>query len=327
MKIIFLSTVIIFSNIILFSQSFGGGDGLSKATAYEIWTKAHLEELGNLLSDIYYNSSGKHFCLMTDIDGITQTIGYYHFNGHFHGNGKTITVNMETSLFSVLGIGGSIDSLTVNGTISNGVAGIVVANMSGSTISNCINNATIIGSVNYSIATGGITGSNRGIILNCVNNGSVSSDDWIGGIAGENQAQIISCINTGKITATNSGTVSSSNTGVGGIVGSSQARNSILNSINIGTVSGQGVVGGIQGNFVGTPINPASITNCINYGFVKGPSRVGGIVGDVRAGVRITGCSNFGVVSGDSETGCIVGINNGGTLTNNHYDKQMCGGN
>ena len=26
------------------------------------------------------------------------------------------------------------------------------------------------------------------------------------------------------------------------------------------------------------------------------------------------------------DTGCIVGINNGGTVTNNHYDKQMCGG-
>jgi len=30
-------------------------------------------------------------------------------------------------------------------------------------------------------------------------------------------------------------------------------------------------------------------------------------------------------VRGTSNVGCIVGKNNGGTLTNNHYDKQMCG--
>jgi len=49
-------------------------------------------------------------------------------------------------------------------------------------------------------------------------------------------------------------------------------------------------------------------------------------VGWVAAGgVNITNNSNFGVVVGEEDTGCIVGRNNGGNISNNHYDKQMCG--
>jgi len=61
---------------------------------------------------------------------------------------------------------------------------------------------------------------------------------------------------------------------------------------------------------------------------VKGIKSVGGIIGVIigNAGINIFNNSNFGVVIGEEDTGCIVGRNNsGGNISNNHYDKQMCG--
>jgi hypothetical protein len=62
-----------------------------------------------------------------------------------------------------------------------------------------------------------------------------------------------------------------------------------------------------------------------------GNNNVGGIVGYVdrlssgNTLSTITDNSNFGVVIGEEDTGCIVGRRIGGIITNNHYDKQMCG--
>ena len=360
MKFIFCFLLItVFSNVALFSQcpncpcpSFGVclNDGHTKATAYQIWTLAHLLELRDSVNNDLFKLEqfqfhfGKHFRLMQDIATVEEVIAWRFRGAHFHGGGHKITValnyNPQTfsdgALFMNITDGGSIDSLTVDGYINGGFAGIV-GTVGGaawnnfypaSTVTNCTSNATIVGG-------SGIAFSNSGIISNCVFNGSITGVNIIGGIVGRNdmQGQVINCINNGKIVATNSG----SNTdfmgqltaynGVGGIVGAADNGNSVIShNINIGIVEGQGFVGGILGGG-GNSSTPSNIMNNANYGFVKGINGVGGIFGSnvFNTNVSVTNNSNFGVVVGNSETGCIVGRNNGGTISNNHYDKQMCG--
>jgi len=346
MKIV-LILVFIFTNTVLFAQPpFDDytGDG-TVGNPYNIYTKAHLMELGDSINSVgppYYLSwvHAKHFRLMQDIDSITQSVGWRDFGGHFYAGGNKITLtinnpppfNLATGLFNYVSMWGSIDSLTVKGYVHNGLSGIVSFNWG--IISNCTSNVTITSEYGH---IGGISYSNiTGIISNCVFNGSMVSTNEIGGIVGENSGHIINCINNGKITATNSGANTgltgqpTSNNGVGGIVGShpNATGGSIRNNINTGSVEGQNMAGGIVGVVVASsgmyPILPT--INNINYGFVKGNKIVGGILGWViGTNINISNNSNFGVVVGEEDTGCIVGKNNGGNISNNHYDKQMCG--
>jgi len=344
MKIFFCFLLLMFfSNISLFTQCpFDDciNDGLFKSTAYEIWTIEHLYELGDSINKQlwpYYSHwhFGKHFRLMSNIDTVKQPIGIISFMGHLYGNGKTITITNSLSFFWGVEGGGSIDSLTVEG-YTDGVAGIAgyyigpahYMNLHpASVVSNCTSNVTI--NAIHNIA-GGIAFYNRGTVINCVNNGSIEGENRIGGIVGSNDGTVNNCLNTGRITATNSGTNMSagqptSNNGIGGIVGhTASGLKSISNNINTGTIEGQGMVGGIVGTAYTVLFAP--ITNNTNYGFVKGINRVGGIVGWIfNAAATVSNNSNFGVVVGEEDTGCIVGKNSGGNISNNHYDKQMCG--
>ena len=328
-----------------FNSCYYGGDGLSKSTAYQIWTTDDLTELSDSVRYILSNwHFGKHFRLMQDIsDSVRQPI-WGIFRGHFHGGGHKINVAMvydpplspAIALFTSLYIDGSIDSLTLNG------YGAIIVGSTGSgngmfaSVSNCTSNVSIIFPGNN--GGSGIVGHNKGIVYNCVFNGTIIGINQVGGIAGINDmgGHIINCINNGKITATNSGANTgitgqpTSNNGVGGIVGShpNATGGSIRNNINTGSVEGQNMAGGIVGVVVASsgmyPILPT--INNINYGFVKGNKIVGGILGWViGTNINISNNSNFGVVVGEEDTGCIVGKNNGGNISNNHYDKQMCG--
>jgi len=318
MKIIL---IFVMSSISLFAQFGGGGPGTDKDNAYEIWTIEDLIEFGDSVSrkpdpsigEFYNWHFGKHFRLMEDIDGVTQPIGWYDLQGHFHGSGKKITVDMNEgyALFSSVTFG-TIDSLIVDGI--SGVVGITGYN-SGN-ISNCINNSTIYYSGLINPITGklegpagGITYSNSGTISNCINNGDITGVDRIGGIAGENSGTIINCINTGKITATASGD-NDIFSGVGGIVGTvANHCQNISNCINLGSVVGQGFVGGIVGLANGNPMAVTPITNCINYGYVRGTNIVSGVLGYMfnPQGVNVSNCVNVGVVEGEEDIGSIVG--------------------
>ncbi len=114
------------------------------------------------------------------------------FNGIFDGGGHTISglyINVESSYQGLFGYS--------SGTIKN---------------------LTVSGSVTGDAYTGGIVGSNHGVISDCISNCAVSGStdkDYIGGITGYNDysGSIKNCYNTG--------TVSSTNTYIGGIAGSS----------------------------------------------------------------------------------------------------------
>ena len=107
-----------------FDSCYYGGDGLSEATAFQIWTLEHLMELSDSTGSVSTYpppngpnwTLGKHFRLMQDIDNVTQSIGQSlaYFYGHFYGGGHKITKITTTMwIFNSLYAGGSIDSLTV----------------------------------------------------------------------------------------------------------------------------------------------------------------------------------------------------------------------
>jgi len=360
MKFIFCFLLsIIFSSIALFSQCphtpkcpfdscYYGGDGLTKATAFQLWTIEHLMELrdsvkksSHLIPIVWYN--GKHFRLMQDIyDSIRQTIGITHFDAYFHGGGHKLilalkmnsVIQNELSLFG--GTSPLVDSLVVEGYVIGGNTAIACGSDS---IFHVVNNANVVNTFTirpYGNYAAGISRINFGHIHNCINNGSITGYDRVGGIAAQQgnyhiNGIVDNCINTGRIYATNSGRYAPITLGAGGIAGVTFYA-SILNCINVGTIEGENNVGGITGYI---EVKNATLINNISYSFVKGENAVGGIVGITRLTsganqpllplTNISNNSNFGVVVGEEYTGCIVGKNNGGNISNNHYDKQMCG--
>jgi len=83
---------------------------LTAATAYQIYTKQHLEELSDSITSspsnnattAYNWSRGKYFKVMNDIPNpITRIIGGQSastsFQGHFDGQGYTITVYIDAT--------------------------------------------------------------------------------------------------------------------------------------------------------------------------------------------------------------------------------------
>lgn len=140
-----------------------------------------------------------------------------------------------------------------------------------------------------------------------------SSETTVGGIAGASKgSHIINCTNEANVSTT-SGTA---NAYVGGIVGNANQTdaNEIVSCTNSGTITGNIFTGGISGDLLGTA------DMCINKGIVtSNNSNVGGITGSLRANSVVKRCysANFDTskgsprVQGLFRVGGIVGIQNG----------------
>ena len=342
----------------IFDSCHYGGDGLSEATAFQIWSKEHLQELADIIPQTISGfgnfTTGKHFRLMTDItDSVDFLIGNHEttngFQGYFYGGGNKITLainfsnlsgsGLRVALFSLLNNGG-IDSLIVDGYVitnnissASGIVGIIFDGF----ITNCTNNSTV---QNTGIASGiiGVVGTGSTKVNQCINNtnnGMIIGQCVAGIIMGASaHIDVVNCLNNGHLIATGTDCFA------GGIIGGAQNANmkiTVSNNLNIGTIEGyHNTVGGILGRiWLGANV---TITNNINYGFTKSTKNVGGVIGDIITlspipiVVIISNNSNFGVVIGEENTGCIVGskgtvAGTGANITiiNNHYDKQMCG--
>ena len=190
-----------------------GGDG-TKEHPYEIKTTDQLETFRDLVNGANDQTADPdaHAKLMNNIDlssvcgaelngGTSWTpIGNdaHQYIGTFDGNGKTIKnlyINNTTSyedqgLFGYLGTSGdnkgTVQNLTVEGSVSSTVAnsnvGGVVGLNSGN-VENCYNT----GEVSGNNCVGGVVGVNRGTVKNCYNTGTVTgTDDYVGGVVGYN---------------------------------------------------------------------------------------------------------------------------------------------
>lgn len=177
-------------------------------------------------------------------------------------------------------------------------------------ISNCANYGIING-----MKCGGLAGYTNGLsVVDCVNYGAIKGISDCGGIAG--RATMYNGYNGKILRCSNYGTVTASETYVGGIVGYADVP--ISQCINVSNIYGGSGVGGIVGFSWGYYID-----NCVNKGLVRSDGWcIGGIIGDAEQKMTIANCFNSGEIDGSYSVGGIVG---GGAsnykLINNCYNN------
>jgi hypothetical protein len=237
------------------------------ASPYLVTTEGHLLYIGNALSAVYKMTAD------IELEGAWIPVTGA-FTGKFYGDGhaiKNILINSDgtyVGFFSELGTGAYIKGLNiVGGNINSTKAGdesvrigAITGNITGAvTITECSNSATIstvsnkVNSANY--AAGGLVGFVDGTdavtISSSFNRGDVKGGSRVGGIlgskAGEVTCTIINCYSNATIT----GTSTSTNDAIGGIVGSVAAVTIVVeNCYSAGNVVASGstrAIGGIAG--------------------------------------------------------------------------------
>ena len=184
-----------------------------------------------------------------------------------------------------------------------------------------ITNLNVAGKVVGKSYVGGIcayikgdNSSNYAEISNCTFNGTItSSASYAGGIVGKNDqySKVLNCMVAGSVRATTSY--------AGGITGYSYSSSTtnidtVSNCTNAATVTSASYVGGIAGrNYY------SRIEYCNNGGNVSGQDyNTGGITGNNYASSQLAYCLNTSLVDNG---GAVVGYDQG-TSTNNYYDNQ-----
>jgi hypothetical protein len=270
----------------------------TKADPFQISTRADLDLMATKNADFKDN----YFLLMNDIDLGGQAKEFIpigqtsYFEGHFDGNGKTISglyVNQPSSdrqgLFANID-GAEIKNLTVSGSVTGRghIGGIAGDAKSSSVIYNCTSNVTVTGNV----VVGGIAGyaESSSVIRSCTSNATVTGTSHVGGIVGSTAtySQIISCCNTGTVTSTS--TIQTSD--AGGICGW-QSGSTVVACYNTGSVKGSGRVGGIT---AGSYSDEDIVTSCYNKGSISGPNAAGVLgtkfINTVDSGINHCYCLN-----------------------------------
>ncbi|MCD7736826.1 MAG: Ig-like domain-containing protein [Lachnospiraceae bacterium] len=265
-------------------------------------------------------------------DGYTWTpIGNYDmdkyegskYDGTFDGQNHSISglyINTSAAdcpqgLFGYIENGGTVQNVTVVGTVTGSYAG-GVAGYNDGTVTDCTGNVTVSGST----FVGGVVGVNNGTMSGCSNTAAITgtgTGSTVGGAVGQNSGKMSDC--------TNSGTVSGSYS-VGGIVGNNDT-NSVSGCANSGTVtctstSNNASAGGVIGyNYGGT------ITSCTNDAGVSGGQYTGGMVGRNYYGT-VSGCTNSADVTGSSSdyVGGVVGLNYTSTVRDSSNLGNVTGG-
>lgn len=267
------------------------------------------------IKDISVNSN--IYCSFGNIGGIagkTRTSSKIEIsNCSYSGNIENSSTNADVG-----GIIGSIENVTTahinncnnygkikgnsDGTgVTRGTGGIIGYRNGGTTcdIINCHNYSKVEGNKK----TGGIIGAGNAVkIYNCSNEGTIQGISAIGGIVGYNPSYIEKSYNKATITSTE--------TGAGGIVGMlySGKEKKIYQCYNDkdATVTGTSDVGGIIGKI--TASTYTKVEQCYNLAQISGTGGTSGIVGNISGNyTRIINCYNKGNVIGTD----ICGIANG----------------
>jgi len=188
------------------------------------------------------------------------------FTGTFNGNGKTISgLNINDpndpsgtnqGLFGVVGSGGTVKNLTVQGSVTGySMVGGVVGLLNNGTVSNCYVAGNITGTGNI----GGVVGFNYGAVSNCYATGNITAGTGgnAGGVVGSNEGTVSNCYATGDVT--------SSSTYIGGVVGANNG--SVQNCVALnGSISAGGgrvaadIGSGLTNNYARDDITPSGPT-------------------------------------------------------------------
>jgi hypothetical protein len=316
-------------------QRYGGGDG-TPAAPYQLWTAAHLANLG-----YYPGDWDKHFVLMSDIKmadidpNMLWPIGILSapFTGTFDGNGHTVAQfsrHADSELY--IGLFGSIGRDSSAPTAHAGeVSGLTLQDLD----------------VSGRCYVGGLAGHSDGVISSCSGSGQVRAvEKNAGGLVGFNAGVLRDCSNTCTVTAYQvGGTLAGFNTGTAtscsgsGVVKTAGQRDSCAGGLigeNSGTVerchfrgdvlgkqwleesgrAGQDAGGWTGGYTVGglVALNEGTISQCSAQATVIGSYLLGGLVGYNEYVGKVSQSFAETAVIGGNTAGGLVGDNNGQIL-------------
>lgn len=234
-----------------------------------------------------FSNSSKYVTLVNDI---TVSTSYRNLKAHLNGNGNTITLTNNNSLFDTIQ-GGTVKNLTLEGDIQSPTrvnhrfGALTCFATSSAIIENCINKANIEslpGKTNASTNVGGLCGYSADgcTIKKCQNNGNIISDAiYTGGIVGYiKDANIFdSCINYGhlSIAITNNESKTMYSGGIAGMAsisvqsGSSLTISNFTNNGNIvitGATSEKMYCGGLFASLSTSLYTSLTVNSCNNVG-------------------------------------------------------------
>lgn len=240
----------------------------------------------------------------------TQFTGVFDGAGHVIRNLTIIRPSQDggVGLFGMIGSGGVVRHLSMEGgsITGNDYTGAIAGNSNG-TIEQSHAGVDVRGSG----VVGGLVGYEYGQILASYATGDVSGTNNVGGLAGRSDGTVTESYATGHVEGNDS---------VGGLIGLKEGRE-VNRSYFSGMVqAGGNNVGGLVGYLTG-----GLVSQSYNIGSVSGDEVVGGLVGtavDSYIGKTHTS-GQVAAVPGD--VGGVVGANNGTTMEGNYWDAETSG--
>ncbi len=289
-------------------------------TANDPWLISNADDwlaLANYSNTYSKSFEGEYFKVTADIDFKDKEFkpicgnGDVYFQGIMDGNNKRFlnivlidADNKYKGVFGLVGTNSIIHDVIIDESCSftgSQYVGALAGSVSGEAY----------GIINYASTSttnmgycGGLFGIIRtgGIVHDCVNYGTVSSaNTGGGGIAGtgEKGINIYNNVNRGSVTAKGS---------AGGIFGS--IKSSLRDCTNYGEITSTTTnAGGIAGYYWSTDTIDDKVINCVNHGNITTTtSGAGGILGMVQTGAAVSNATNHGTVyAGTNCAGGIVG--------------------
>lgn len=222
----------------------------------------------------------------------------------------------------------NIENITVTGTVRGtgtnvgGLIGYINANVTGTTISDCVSNVNTTGAAQ----TGGLVGylyltSDSININNVISTGTVNGAAQTGGLIGYSQSTkgtntLTNAYATGNITATgnNAGGL------IGYLVGVNKDDSKVTNAYATGNVTGISYMGGLIGQATNSTINDTYST-----GTITGTDYAGSLIGTVT-NIDINNSYAIGrLTTTGTNTGGLVGVATNSTATNSYFSSQTTG--
>ena len=252
--------------------------------------------------------SGKDYHFSTDIDaGGATWVPMEEYSAVLDGRGHTIsnlTIVGDSEVALFLELTGTVKNLNFeNVTIEGSGAGTVAYNLR---IGGSVENVSVSGTMTSNSTGGGIVAINYGTITSCTSDMDVNGYVDVGGIAGHNVGTIDGCTNNGEVTAERS---------AGGIAGNLSYNGGLVrNCVNNGHIESVSNSGGIVGiaSWGAMDFRSSTISGCTNNAAVDATEYSGGIIGYMHGaggGYRTTvsSCANYGDVTADNHAGGISG--------------------
>lgn len=302
--------------------AFAGGDG-SSGNPHQITTCAELQDMSTDLDG--------YFILNTDIDcnvsPYNSGTGFApvgtsgaRFVGHLDGNDNIISgffqnqAASERGIFGYLGVGGTVDDLTMTGVNITGTSNIgAIAGQS----QGIIDNVNISGSITGTYQTGGIVGYlNGGTISNSITDVTISGGQRSGGVIGASGSSAT------LTNVTSNGNVTGTGTYGGGIAGFFQSASATGLAAN-GDVT---ITGSYAGGAIGYLVTASSVTDSYATGTVTntgtGPyTNTGGFLGASEYSTFSTSFATGDVVSDGGAVGGFAGVVASSTEGNDVYAR------